>query len=479
MATAAASAENPPPAGGGYRILALYRFVPLASPDAADNDRSRCEGDNATNDAPKWDEAALLARPEQHPTLRALQSELLTTLRKYYAKGTLLLAPEGINGTICYPFSSAINADPVATYLKSHPLFGGPELRTRVSVWNEEENGQQAFSRLKVKIKAEIVTLGLGRPLVDRTPQHNEEQRHELNQRANPLAAKGQYLTPTQWDEICRDPDVVVIDTRNAYEVDIGTFEGALDPKTDCFSEFPEYLEGLAREYDWGNETDCKVGASNGPSKPWNGLHRSNGGSAKKKLAPKGIAMFCTGGIRCEKATSYALQSGLFPSNLPIYHLEGGILAYLDDVSRRKEEGGPEQGSSTFHGECMIFDKRVAVTEGLRPSAKYVSCHGCRGPMDRRLLLPASDTECTDSQVTDKERQRHQDLTKGIPNLPPLQYDGKTKKHYLPGLTCPRCHATTTRESLERFAQRERQVEICARDGRPLFRDVGDDGNPS
>ncbi|KAL9190045.1 LOW QUALITY PROTEIN: hypothetical protein ACHAXT_007256 [Thalassiosira profunda] len=453
MATAAASAENPPPAGRGYCILALYRFVPLVTPDAVDIDG--CEGDTATDDAPKWDEAALLAA--QHPTLRALQSELLATLRKHHAKGTLLLAPEGINGTICYPLPSASDADPVAHYLQTNPLFGGPELRTRSSVWNEEENGQQAFSRLKVKIKAEIVTLGLGRPLVDRMPQHNDERRHESNRLADPLATKGKYLNPTQWDEMCRDPDVVVIDARNAYEVDIGTFEGAVDPRTKSFSEFPEYLERLTREYEWNDETDCTT----------------------KKPAPKGIAMFCTGGIRCEKATSYALQSGLFPSNLPIYHLEGGILTYLDDVSRRKEEGGPEQGTSTFHGECMVFDKRVAVTEGLRPSEKYVSCHGCRGPMDRRLLLPSNDTDCTDSQVTIKERQRHQELTNGMPNIPPLQYDGKTKKLYLPGLTCPRCHATTTRESLERFAQRERQVEICARDGRPLFRDAGDDGNPS
>jgi len=283
----------------------------------------------------------------------------------------------------------------------------------------------------------------------------------------------------------------------------------------------------------------------------------------KKKLPPEGIAMFCTGGIRCEKATSYAIQSNLFPKHLPIYHLEGGILAYLDDVAKREDKGADKEAdkdqkeekhaqnnnrvaggevdaegscsegrkddgkmlqqendgkvvqkhpppssssasksslsssskSSTFHGECFVFDKRVAVTNGLKPSKKFVSCHGCRGPMDHRLLLnnndSNNDTDNSNNNFNNKEDdhdngnniinndkeeaiQQYQVLSAGIShNLPPLQYDPSTRKHYLPGLTCPRCHASTKRESLERFAQRERQMEICARVGKSHFQDRG------
>jgi predicted sulfurtransferase len=235
--------------------------------------------------------------------------------------------------------------------------------------------------------------------------------------------------------------------------------------------------------------------------------------------------MFCTGGIRCEKATSYAIQSNIFPKGLPVYHLEGGILAYLDHVATRTDEGGdgemskenetdgdeeceprtgvseesldcattnskkncknqkpsPSTTKSTFHGECFVFDKRVAVTEGLRPSKKYISCHGCRGPMDYRLMLQpphADDRNSTDDEAVDggMEAAKYQTLAAGIPDLPPLRYDTKTRRHYLPGLTCPRCHASTTRESLERFAERNRQVEICKREGRVHFQDLGGDG---
>lgn len=496
----------PPPAPPEYRILALYRFAPLVPPAASSS------GDGAS-DAPPGGIPPL--DPARHPALRALQSELRAELRRRDARGTLLLAPEGINGTICYPWTrgggedgDGDGDDPVAAYLKAHPLFGGPELRTRMSVWRDEgddvdvgdglklrKRPQQAFHRLKIKIKAEIVTLGLGRPLIDRTPvsalPHDEEStpnpstavesldRHASNQLANPLATTGRYLSPAQWDEACRDPDILVIDTRNTYEIEIGTFEGAVDPGTENFSDFPDYLERLADER-WNDGT-------------------------KDRPRPKGIAMFCTGGIRCEKATSYAIQSKLFPEGLPIYQLEGGILAYLDDVAKRKdnEDGGAgnrsedgdrstggsgaKEGSgvrqpqtstgSTFRGECFVFDKRVAVTEGLRPSSRYVACHGCRGPMDHRLLLPPNEDDENDANVEnadDEAVRKYRALADGIANLPSLRFDPAERRHYLPGLTCPRCHADTPRESLERFAQRERQMEICRRQGRSHFEDRGE-----
>ena len=305
-----------------YRILALYRFVPLIP-------------------SPNENADATAAHPERHPTLKALQTELYDALRPMEVRGTLLLAPEGINGTICYPYTSKdANAssdgsngeisgdnDAVYQYLKSHPLFGGDNLRTRLSVWrdfyNEEDDvsamansdnnlddeavkkiqelkqPQQAFQRLKIKIKAEIVTMGLGRPLFQNgravndtstdTPADNtvsngvqSTNRFEENQKCNPLLTKGQYLSPKAWDEAVRDPEVLVIDTRNTYEIDIGTFDGAIDPKTKHFAEFPEYLDKLAGEFDWSNYKnqsggDAEDEATTNKQKP-----DSNAGEKKK-----------------------------------------------------------------------------------------------------------------------------------------------------------------------------------------------------
>mmetsp|Transcript_8041 Transcript_8041/g.16164 ORF Transcript_8041/g.16164 Transcript_8041/m.16164 type:complete len:588 (-) Transcript_8041:81-1844(-) len=569
-----------------YRILALYRFVPLVTPANESNDTNN-KYENDSSPETQWDSSALMAHPEQHPTLKRLRSELYETLRPWGAKGTLLIAPEGINGTICYPFPPPAgvrggrdavataaassggtedegegNFDPVSEYLKHHELFGGPELRTRTSVWNEDSESDDevqvgnehctalkemkhprpAFQRLKIKIKAEIVTLGLGRPLEHRRqklklPTSEEDatvisdskesirqnmvedanidstqprgqileqtstltDRHLQNQKANPLKTKGQYLTPSQWDEACRNPNVVVIDTRNTYEVEIGTFESALDPKTETFAEFPEYLETLANEYDWSlygkrMDDDGKTLDNDNERTSTDDEEREeedgdNRREKKKKAPPEAIAMFCTGGIRCEKATSFALQSKFFPEDLPIYHLEGGILAYLDHVAKRNEanvEAASQREShgnhtaqqdesnastnSTFKGECFVFDKRVALTEGLKPSKSYVSCYGCRGPMDRRLLLQDGEDDKIISNPATADNPSTK-MYRGIPNLPPLRYDTQTKKYYLPGLTCPRCHSSTTRESLERFSQRANQMEICAREGKPHFRD--------
>ncbi|KAL7429652.1 hypothetical protein ACHAXH_003994 [Discostella pseudostelligera] len=633
-----------------YRILALYRFVPLIPLPST----FECGHDDYQQPQPQQGEAPPL-QVERHPTLLALQSELSSTLRAYNVRGTLLLAPEGINGTICYPVrrtsthvttaTAAVHQsgddgsnvsihdndteydDPVVKYLKNHPLFGGPDLRTRLSVWKDEyENGedtpgnneqhqllqspQQAFQRLKIKIKAEIVTLGLGRATtkVDNYPiassaadvsdsasdattaavptsspptsstlnhhhqQQQQQQRYQSNHLlSNPLTIKGQYLNPSQWDQIAiHNPNILVIDTRNTYEIDIGTFESAINPHTQNFSDLPVYLTRLAEEYDWSSysnkdgsndEDEVDVYGRGGSEKdvgekvvdasaadedqliaPANNkypksLSSSSAAAAattkKKKPPPEGIAMFCTGGIRCEKATSYAIQSKLFPKDMPIYHLEGGILAYLDHVAeRRSSEGGGVGGSgeeedagktrerktevetekeeedergvnadntkkncidkrplsssslkSTFRGECFVFDKRVAVTKGLRPSRKYISCHGCRGPMDYRLLLEStsidddSSTTTYEAQDDEVEAARYQALAAGILDLPPLRYDARTQRHYLPGLTCPRCHASTTRESLERFAERNRQVEFCKREGKVHFQDQGGGGS--
>ncbi|KAL7474854.1 hypothetical protein ACHAW6_000798 [Cyclotella cf. meneghiniana] len=532
-----------------YRILALYRFVPLVSqPDLGsvghDGNNEEPAPKERNDEVGVESQPELSPEPERHPALRNLQRELYDALRPWQVRGTLLLAPEGINGTICYPFPTreSVDAppseDPVFAYLKGHPLFGGADLRTRLSFWKDYcdeasnydfpdpassgcvqekiqqlKQPQQAFQRLKIKIKAEIVTMGLGRPpcgdsrdadclpsptrdcRVNTDTPHptSPSLRHHENQKCNPLLTKGQYLSPSQWDALCiANPDVLLIDTRNTYEVDIGTFDGAIDPKTKHFAEFPNYLERLAGQYDWSSYKDSNS------SQAESGDHRemhvgpdhvecNNDRKERKKAPPKAIAMFCTGGIRCEKATSYALQSNLFPKNMPIYHLEGGILAYLDYVSTQKnydkrsnedvidgaETNGPK---SSFHGECFVFDKRVAVTEGLRPSKKYVPCYGCRGPMDKRLLLsPNGNTsgdkndaaECKQSTIPSK----YQNLMQGIPNLPALHYDPYTKQYYLPGLTCPRCHDGTTRESLERFAQRKEQMEICEREGKSHFHD--------
>ena len=517
-----------------YRILALYRFLPLVdttnqrnnsnhsnnNTSSNDDNNTFTAAANAAADVESWDEKTLMKHPERHPQLVQLQSELYSTLRKYETRGTLLIAPEGINGTICYPHPPPITAqdhdsqqlinnnnnnndDPVKTYLTTHPLFGGSNLRTRSSIWTQPHH-QNAFQRLKIKIKPEIVTLGLGRPITDHTTHipTPHPQRHAQNELANPNIIKGTYLNPRQWDDAMKDPDVLVIDTRNSYEIEIGTFESAVDPCTQHFSEFPEYLERLAGDFDWsglngelvenGGKNDGDDGVvsnvCNESAQQQQQQQQQQLVGKKKKTPPKAIAMFCTGGIRCEKATSYALQSNLFPKNLPIYHLEGGILSYLDDVAKRNEPNSnddddddtdekKQQDSSTFHGECFVFDKRVALTEGLEPSNKYISCHGCRGPMDRRLLEDNGGSVDKSSVEYDsvalEGKKKYEQLLMGIRKLPPLTFDTESQKWYVPGLTCPRCHDGTTRESFERFAQRKEQMEICAREGKSHFQDNG------
>jgi UPF0176 protein len=223
-------------------------------------------------------------------------------------KGTVLVAREGINATIAGDDAS-IRA--FLAWLRNDPRFAD-------LVSKESYAPEIPFGRLKVKVKAEIVTL--------RQPQ------------ADPSVRVGTYVKPERWNALIRDPEIVVIDTRNAYEVAIGTFESALDPRTQAFTEFPDYVK-----------------ANLDPDK-----HRR-------------VAMFCTGGIRCEKASAYLLSLG-FPE---VYHLEGGILKYLETIP-------PEE--SLWRGECFVFDERVALEHGVRPGT-HVMCEICGNPIPREASV--------------------------------------------------------------------------------------------
>ncbi len=232
----------------------------------------------------------------------ALVDRLETGCRANGIKGTILVAPEGINGTISGPDDgmAAFLAD-----LKTDPRF-------RDLVTKRSQTGEHPFGKLKVKIKPEIVTFGL--------PD------------ADPSRAVGAYVKPADWNDLIRDTDVVVIDTRNSYEFSVGTFERAIDPGTRSFTEFPEFVR-----------------ASLDPAK-----------------TPR-VAMFCTGGIRCEKATCYMLSLGF----REVYHLEGGILNYLETIPEEK---------SLWRGGCFVFDDRVAVGHGVGV-IRHARCATCGQPI--------------------------------------------------------------------------------------------------
>jgi UPF0176 protein len=232
----------------------------------------------------------------------ALREPLLDVCVAAGIKGTLLIAQEGINGTIA---GSRQGIDQVLGYLKADP-------RMADLVHKESFDDHVPFYRMKVKLKKEIVTMGV--PGVD--PNHQV----------------GTYVEAEDWNALINDPDVVVLDTRNDYEVGIGTFKGALDPHTTTFREFPAYV-------------------------------RENLDPAKNKK----VAMFCTGGIRCEKASAFMLNEGFDE----VFHLQGGILKYLEDVPAAE---------SNWEGECFVFDNRVAVNHQLE-KGQYDQCHGCRHPI--------------------------------------------------------------------------------------------------
>jgi UPF0176 protein len=282
------------------------------------------------------------------PDPAALRPGLLAVAEAHGVKGSLLLAREGVNGTIA---GTRAGVDAVLAAIRALPGCDGLE-------WKESPAAALPFGRMKVRLKREIVTMG--QPEVD------------------PLARVGNYVAPADWNVLISDPDTVVIDTRNDYEVAIGTFRGAIDPGTRAFGEFP----------DW-----------------W----QANG----KAFAGKRIAMFCTGGIRCEKSTNYLLGQG----HDEVYHLKGGILKYLEDV--------PE-ADSLWQGECFVFDDRVSVGHGLVPG-DLQACGACRRPVT-------------------PEGQAHPD--------------------YEDGVCCAACAGEYSDSDRARFRERHRQMLLAAKRGK-------------
>ena len=273
--------------------------------------------------------------------LETKQAQILALCREKNIKGTIILAEEGINGTI------AGNKKAIAFVLNN--LRSLPNL---ADLEQKESTAEKApFAKLKVKIKPEIVTLGM--------PE------------VNPNQQVGTYINPQDWNEVISNPEVVVIDTRNDYEVEIGTFERAKNPNTQSFREFPEYI---AQNVD-------------------------------PEQNPK-VAMFCTGGIRCEKASSYLLSQGF----KEVYHLKGGILKYLENVS-------PEE--SKWQGECFVFDERVAVKEGLELGSHEL-CYACGHP---------------------------------------ISPENKTSPKYESNISCPHCYDRLTPEKKARQENRRRARE--------------------
>jgi UPF0176 protein len=279
--------------------------------------------------------------------LPALQVELKQLAAAAGLRGTVLLAQEGVNGTVSGPEPGVQR---LLDRLRQLPGLG--QLEAKVS-----QAPEQAFHRLKVRLKREIVTMGC--PTV------------------KPAEQVGTYVPPQQWEALIRDPGTLVVDTRNAYEVEVGTFEGAIHPSTGSFREFPAWVESTLRPL-------------------------------VEQRKPKAIAMFCTGGIRCEKSTAYLLQQGFEQ----VHHLQGGILRYLEEV--------PEQGSS-WRGECYVFDQRVSVNHRLEPGS-YRLCHACGLP-----LSPA-----------DREHAAYRE-----------------------GVSCPHCIARFSDADRARFAERQRQLQLA------------------
>ena len=282
------------------------------------------------------------------PDFAALQLPLLACCEAHHVKGTLLLAPEGINGTIAGP-EAGVRA--VLAYLRADPRL---TLLAHKEAWSEEI----PFYRMKVRLKREIVTMGV--PDV------------------HPALMAGKYVKPQDWNVLVADPSVVLVDTRNNYEVSIGTFEGAINPETASFSELPGWVE---REM-----------LAGGKLAPVDGKN------------PR-VAMFCTGGIRCEKSTALMRSKGFDE----VYHLEGGILKYLETV--------PEL-QSRWQGECFVFDERVSVGHGLEPG-KFTLCRSCRDPLgdaDRaspQYELGVSCAHCFD-QTTEEQKTGYRERQKQV-----------------------------------------------------------------
>jgi UPF0176 protein len=262
-------------------------------------------------------------------------------------KGTLLLAHEGINGTIAGTDKAVAR---VLSYLRSQPEFANLEHK-------ESRASAMPFNRMKVRLKKEIVTMGVDN--------------------IDPGRVVGTYVAPRDWNALISDPETIVIDTRNDYETAIGIFKGAVDPKTKTFREFPQWVRQN------------------------NGLHNK----------PR-IAMYCTGGIRCEKATAFMKEQGFDE----VYHLKGGILKYLEEVP-------PEE--SLWEGACFVFDERVSVEHGLR-QGNHQLCHACRNP------ITAQDV---------------------------------TSRFYEPGVSCSQCYETRSEPDRQRYRERQKQIALARKRG--------------
>lgn len=276
-----------------------------------------------------------------------LRQPLLEQMLAHEVKGTLLLANEGINGTIA---GTRAGTDAVLAWLRQDERLAGVDCK-------ESFTNEMPFYRSKVKLKKEIVTMGV--------------------EGIDPKEVVGTYVKPEDWNELISDPAVMLVDTRNDYEYNIGTFKNAINPKTETFREFPEYV--------------------------------------KQNLDPekhKKVAMFCTGGIRCEKSTAYLKEQGFEE----VYHLKGGILKYLEAV---------EKNDTLWEGECFVFDNRVAVNHDLE-QGQYDQCYACRYP------------------ITEED---------------------KLSPHYVKGVSCHHCYAQTTAEQRAQFAEREKQMQLAKQRG--------------
>jgi UPF0176 protein len=279
----------------------------------------------------------------------ALKEPLLAQCEAVGVKGTLLLAREGINGTIAGT-ENAVAA--ILDHIRHLPGCAALDVKFSHAI-------EMPFHRMKVRLKREIVTMG--EPDID------------------PRRSVGRYVDPQDWNALIADPETLVIDTRNDYEVAVGTFAGAVDPRTTAFRDFPQ----------WFRE------------------HREELLSGKRR-----VAMFCTGGIRCEKSTAFLRAEGIEE----VYHLKGGILRYLEEM--------PE-AQSTWRGECFVFDERVTVRHGLEPG-DYGLCRACRRPVSA-------------------EEQAHPDFVEGV--------------------SCPHCIAERGAAQRARYAERQRQEELARRRG--------------
>lgn len=278
----------------------------------------------------------------------ALREPLRTALAAHDLKGTVLLAPEGFNGTIA---GSRAGINAALEALRALPNSSQMEHK-------ESHAERMPFYRLKVRLKKEIVTMKV--PEVD------------------PSKQVGTYVAPGEWNALITDPDIVVIDARNDFEVEMGTFEGALNPDTTSFSDLPQWIED----------------------------HRASWKGKK-------VAMFCTGGIRCEKATSFLIQQG----HEDVFHLKGGILKYLEEVPKEK---------STWNGDCFVFDYRVSVKHDLE-IGDYELCYACRSPVSA---------------------------------------EGRQSPNYVAGESCDRCIDILTDEQRKRVASRQAQMKLAKEQGR-------------